>query len=363
MTACRSIEDPDFSAVAVGPLTLPRQALRRLSRSALSELEFALLAANDEAPTCAAAGRALLRRIEERHGVVERHRVAARAPAGAVVGAFVPLSGAAEARARLERRRAMLAKGAPVRTRSADPAALTREELKRAERATRRGDLDGRKLAAAEMQRIEAERDRRAEASRRERDQTETLALEALRGERVEVETVARAGAAGGEPAGQGTRRLRISTRDGLEMLSRSGGIGRRLYLAGLRYREDFEALDPERGLTPPSWDMARLAGAGRTSAADRAGRGGGDGWARRRAQAAERVAGTERAVQHVDPSYVGGAGVGPVDKIGRGVLALREVAGKGRCVRHFVSGGTSRARWTDALVAALEVVASRYGL
>lgn len=355
----QTVMDAVIEAVQVGPLTLVgRRAI--LSKRRMAEIEFALILAGDDEGAIRRAGDSAIRRIEADLGVTERHRVAAAAPPGAVVGAFVPVDGAREALCRLQRRRAILARSAPRRPSAAEPqACLTKGEAKRLAKAeaavaARPGDLESRKRLAAEASLVAGELAERVEASRLAADRLETETLERLRGERVEHEP--------GVGAARRTR-LRIASRDGLEMLARSGALDRRLFTAGMRYREQMELLDPERGLSPPAWDAARMAGAGRTGVAARAGLGGGDGWARRRAQAAERLAALERAIQGKDPTYVGALGVAPVDRTGRSVMALREVAGKGRCIRHLVNGGSGRAAWTRALVVALDQAARWLGL
>ena len=160
----------------------------------------------------------------------------------------------------------------------------------------------------------------------------ETARLEQLRGERIEVSTLA-------ETRG----RIRVRGRDGLETLAASGAITATQHRAGLLYRTLYEATDPERGLKSHMDDL------------DRRGGGGGAGeiveaWAERRLRLARTIAGVEAKVR-------------TADRNDRAVTALREVAGHARCVAQLSAGGGAQAAYRRALVLALDVCAQHFRL
>ena len=136
----------------------------------------------------------------------------------------------------------------------------------------------------------------------------ETLRLERLRGERLEVSKQS-------ETRG----RIRVRTRDGLETLAGSGAITARQYRAGLLYRNLYEATDPERGLKSHMDDLDRRGGGAPGEVAE--------AWAERRLRLARSIAGIEAKVRQADRND-------------RAVRALREVAGHARCIAQLSAGG-----------------------
>ena len=160
----------------------------------------------------------------------------------------------------------------------------------------------------------------------------DTVALERGRGEIVDISR---------RPETRG--RVRIQSRDGLETLRRSGAISAVQFKAGLLYREIYEAADPERDLRSQMGDLDRRgSGAGASARAE--------AWQSRRLRLACAMAVIEEKVRIADRN-------------GRGVRALREVAGHARCISHFVDGGGSQAVYRRALGLALDICAGHFGL
>lgn len=170
-------------------------------------------------------------------------------------------------------------------------------------------------------------------------DLKELRGLEALRGLEIGVSTH------------QGTAGAPRASRDGLETLLTSASISTTQHAAGLRYRADYELLDPEKGLTPPSLDQTRKIVRG------------GDGFAQKRREREEFIRDLEAMIQEEDPTFRGALGRSDVERIGRAVWALREIAGKGGNLSALCSGSDSRARTSRALHTALDCAAIAYGL
>lgn len=82
-----------------------------------------------------------------------------------------------------------------------------------------------------------------------------------------------------GESSVEGAKGKLQVRRDGLEMLRKVGSLDSVQHAAGLRYRADYDQIDPERMLTPPSLDPARVKVAH-----------GGDNWYAKRRQIEDRV-------------------------------------------------------------------------
>ncbi len=142
------------------------------------------------------------------------------------------------------------------------------------------------------------------------------------------------------------------ASRDGLETLLTAGSISRTQHAAGLRYRADYEMLDPEKGLTPPTLDPA-LRNIVR----------GGEGFAQKRREREEFVRDLEAMIQEEDRTFRGSLGKSDVERLGRAVWALREVAGKGGSVLSLTSSGSLRTLIVEALIVGLDCAAIAYGL
>ena len=156
----------------------------------------------------------------------------------------------------------------------------------------------------------------------------ETVSLERLRGETIEVSKDAHS-----------RGRVRIRSRDGLETLAACGAITPTQHRAGLLYRGLYEATDPERGLKSHMHDLDRPGG----------GPGGvAEGWAERRLRLARTIAAIEAKVRMADRND-------------RAVRALREVAGHARCLAQLASGGGAQASYRRALGLALDVCADHF--
>lgn len=141
------------------------------------------------------------------------------------------------------------------------------------------------------------------------------------------------------------------ASRDGLETLLTASSITRTQHAAGLRYRDDYELLDPEKGLTPPSIDQTRKITRG------------GDGFAQKRREREEFVRDLEAMIQEEDRTFRGALGRSEVERIGRAVWTLREVAGKGANLRSLSNSGSVITASSEALRDALDCAAIAYGL
>ncbi|CAN7170269.1 hypothetical protein [Brevundimonas sp. LjRoot202] len=205
------------------------------------------------------------------------------------------------------------------------------------------------KLASASLEvrreghRIMDALDREIDALLRSREAEANLAelkgLEALRG--LEIGVSKQTGSAGAPRA----------NRDGLETLLTAGSITRNQHAAGVRYRADYELLDPAKGLTPPPIDQSRTISRG------------GEGFAEKRAERELFVRDLEAMIQEEDPSFRGALGRSEVEKVGRAVWALREIAGKGSNLRNLSNSGSVIVRTSQALIIALDCAAIAYGL
>ena len=143
------------------------------------------------------------------------------------------------------------------------------------------------------------------------------------------------------------------ASRDGLETLLTAGSIDRAQHAAGLRYRADYELLDPERGLTPPDLNPHNRGKVVR----------GGEGFADKRRQREEFVRDLEAMIQEEDRTFRGSLGRTDVERLGRAVWALREVAGKGNSLRSLTSSGSRITAYGEALKVGLDCAAIAYGL
>lgn len=135
--------------------------------------------------------------------------------------------------------------------------------------------------------------------------------------------------------------RIRIGGRDGLESLRASGALSPVLMIAGLRYRDRFEAA---QNRCSSALAIRPGGGRGRPDAPE--------GVALRIAQANRDLDRLERAVTE---RY---AAEGRPALAAEAVLALREVAGLGRSIRDLSGSGHRRASLKARLVEALDVVA-----
>lgn len=234
------------------------------------------------------------------------------------------------------------------------PGDLTQDEIDRltaADKNLTSPDMAVRKTATQTIINIQRAARARATAASVGAAKAEVFALEALRGAEVEQD------AKEGSP-------IRVLTRDGLETLStarkRKDGrtipplLTRNQYAAGLRYRHDYEMIDPERTLTPPSPD--RVAGPVH----------GGDGWDKKRLEIEQRIwtihlmiAGVEaREGQHSAMPALPDR-----HPARRAIHVLNEVAGKGTNLWNLSQSGSVRFRNSEALKQALDCAAIVYGL
>lgn len=200
-------------------------------------------------------------------------------------------------------------------------------------------DLAIRRHGHRMMEALDQEIEVRIQTEGAARDLEELRGLEALRGLTIGVSKQ------------QGTAGAPRASRDGLETLLTAGSITTTQHAAGLRYRADYELLDPEKGLTPPSLDQTRKIVRG------------GDGFAQKRREREEFVRDLEAMIQEEDPTCRGALGRSDVERIGRAVWALREVAGKGSSLLALSASGSVQKRISEALRIALDCAAIAYGL
>ena len=200
-------------------------------------------------------------------------------------------------------------------------------------------DLDTRRVGHRMLEALDQEIDARLAGQAATRDLEELRGLEALRGLSV------------GVSKHEGTKGAPRVSRDGLETLLTAGSITRTQHAAGLRYRDDYELLDPEKGLTPPSIDQTRKITRG------------GDGFAVKRREREEFVRDLEAMIQEEDRTFRGALGRSDVERVGRAVWALREIAGKGANLVSLSSSGSVQVRTSKALLVALDCAAIAYGL
>lgn len=208
-----------------------------------------------------------------------------------------------------------------------------------AERRIADPDLAVQRIGHRMLEALDQEIDKRLAETATTRDLEELRGLEALRGLSIGVSK---------HEASKGAPR---ASRDGLETLLTAGSITRTQHAAGLRYRDDYELLDPEKGLTPPSIDQTRKITRG------------GDGFAQKRREREEFVRDLEAMIQEEDRTFRGALGRSDVERVGRAVWALREIAGKGANLRALSTSGSVIARTSEALCVSLDCAAIAYGL
>lgn len=232
--------------------------------------------------------------------------------------------------------------------RTYDPSRLTPSQtlaLKRAEEKLTSG-IPG-KIASGRDEILEIARavQDRIDAQAAEDRREEVRELEALRGS-VIVE------AGRNEPQG----RLRIASRDGLETLMTAKALTRCQYAAGVKFRADYERIDPERGLAPLILDPAKVRIAH-----------GGEHWDQKRREIENRVFGIYVRICGSDAVSEEGRGVLPRLPKGhphmRAIFALVEIAGNGRNLSELSSSGSVRSRLREDLIRGLDVCEIVYGL
>jgi hypothetical protein len=202
------------------------------------------------------------------------------------------------------------------------------------------------------MATLNAEIDRVIEAREREESEREMQELAAGRGETYQRGT----GAVGS---------LSVK-RDGLDTLAGKrklpdgrtvSAITREQLAAGLRYRADYERLDPEKGLSPPDAKAVR----GHAH--------GGDGWDTKLREAHDRMMRVRLLIAGIDtlPSWGAGDARAAIPRfpdqhpVSRALRALDEIAGKGRNVREMAPGGRAHQRIVRELRTALDAAAVVY--
>lgn len=178
----------------------------------------------------------------------------------------------------------------------------------------------------------------------------ELRGLEALRGTLIETADIEGA---------QGAPRI---GRDGLEALLTAKSISRTQHAAGLRFRADYERVDPERKLTPPT-----LLREGKARS------GGGEGYDDKIAESWGRMRSIFLMIAGVPMKIAQSKGdefTRPVmpslpaeHPAMRSIHALNEVAGKGSSIRQMAPGSRTRTRIRDDLEFALDTCVLVYGV
>lgn len=230
------------------------------------------------------------------------------------------------------------------------------DAVEAAEVKLKSADLGLRAEGAATMTRI-----RKAVATRvHKRDVEDGLSerktLEALRGAHVSKST---------RPTDMGG--MLISDHDGLESLSakrtKANGdpippsVSAIQKSAGLRFRTDYEMIDPEKKLTPPTLLRESKSHGG-----------GGEGYADKVAEAWARVRATHLLIAGIHPSADPDCrpmlpNVPEGHPTRRAIYALTEIAGKGRNPNEMTKSGGTRNRLVASLCFALDKAAIVYGV
>ena len=208
-------------------------------------------------------------------------------------------------------------------------------------------DLARKREGGQAMRELEAELNATHDAKHMESVKAEIAALERGRGGALRVEKAR-------DRRGEDGEQLRVS-RDGLETLLTAKSITRVEHAAGLRYRSDYETIDPEKALMPPTLDMT-------SKKVIR----GGDHWADKRREIEQRVFrvhlmicgieladGQNRALPRLPAGHA----------FMRRIHALNMVAGKGKNLSEITSSGSASARMSADLKSALQTAAIVYGL
>lgn len=197
--------------------------------------------------------------------------------------------------------------------------------LKAAAEAT----FQGRYVTASDLyRRLEAQIEDGHEADWLRAKMAEITALASLRGEEVEV-----------SEKREHKGRLRILSRDGLERLRDAETISQNQFAAGLRYRDQFEKVE----VNLRSCMAGQVAGGGSPGGA------------------ADRAADAKRQVREWDDAVFASF---PVARDGHdALLAMREIAGRGRSLRDIATSGGRRATLLARLTVALDLVADMLAL
>lgn len=218
-----------------------------------------------------------------------------------------------------------------------------RHRMRVAEERLASDDLGNRRLGKMMLEAIEAEIEARGAANDADAGLTERRGLEALRGYDI------------GESRVEGAVGAPRITRDGLETLLTAHAIDKNQHAAGLRYRTDYEAIDPEKGLTPPSIDQTRNIVRG------------GDGYAQKRREIEERVFGIHLMICGVETRGDEGRAslprLPPGHPAMRAIFALNRIAGRGDNLSDMTTSGSVRARIREDLIFGLEACAIVYGI
>ena len=242
---------------------------------------------------------------------------------------------------------------------------LTKNQARRmleAEADQASNDLGRRKSGRDAMAVLNAEIELEVLVVERSIQADETVALERSRGNRPEIEWV-KGKDADGKDERRALPQVRIATRDGLETLRASGSITKTEYDAGRRYRTDYERIDPERNLTPPTWlrEGKRKGGGGEGYDTKII-----DSWTTLRTiqlmvaglpiETARRTGGDHRERPNMPNLPTGHPAI-------RALYALNQIAGEGRNPSEMTNSGGTRGRLVKGLQWGLHCAAIVYGL
>jgi hypothetical protein len=234
---------------------------------------------------------------------------------------------------------------------------LTVDQTRRFRRAEENAASEDHRLKVsgrAALVQLEAEIEAALSRQRIAADLAETAALEAARGSEVVVSN---------DPKNRG--RVEVRGRDGLTTAAtgRYDAAGNLLtppvideiqHAAALRYRFDYEHLNPGRALTPPDPAGARKIVRG------------GDGWAQRLEEIGDRLRRIDLMICEIDLEL--DEPMLPVHlpeshRYRRAMTVIRLVAGEGVSLNAIAKAGSVRDRWASALRHALDNAAIVYGL
>ncbi|KQS55919.1 hypothetical protein ASG17_07665 [Brevundimonas sp. Leaf363] len=216
-------------------------------------------------------------------------------------------------------------------------------------------DLPRRREGHLAMLELELALEAQTDAKRMRSVRAEINALEKARGGELSVEK-------GRDQRGQEGDQWRVG-RDGLDTLRTTGGITELQRSAGLRFRTDYERIDPERLLTPPT-----LLREGKTKS------GGGEGYDTKIAESWDRLRTIHLMIAGVPLEIAERKGGDPNLRPNmpnlpaghpamRAIHALAEIAGKGANINEMASSGSVRTRIREDLIFALDACAIVYCL
>ena len=213
-----------------------------------------------------------------------------------------------------------------------------------AEKRLASADLDTRRVGHRMLEALDQEIDKRLASEEVEARYDEIKSLEGARRTLI-VDVLVEA------PDGTVAKTKKLA-RDGLETLHTAGGIDRIQFAAGLRYRKDYEEIDPEKKITPKT-----------LFATDPIPHRGGENWADKRHEIERRIWTVHAMILGLPEDAKAMPQLAASHPNMRAVEAITQIAGKGRNLSELATSGSVRDRYSKALKRALDVAAIVYGL